>query len=193
MKNKSVLQSVSALLASEIAHVESQVEEFLDLYFDEVFKKFDAKKFRVLQKAFKDEVGEFIEDACVLKFKDEIKADELKSIYKKLAKLTHPDINHNSSAETYLNAQRLYDNGDIEGLYVLYNKLRMAAQNTTNYFAEIEVLEAQIKKLTSEVEQLKNEIKNIKTSKEYLLFVKYRQHEVEGKDFFSEIFKQISF
>lgn len=180
LKNKSFAEAKNHEVKAEYIELQNRVHEFLLEYFEKTLKKFEVENF--------SEVNLIPSLSTEYKF-DEVKNKsldfELKNIFKKIAKLTHPDINH-SSAEIYLEAQKYYDAQDIENLYYLYNQIT-APQKTKNIVVEIEALEKEIIILKKSTREYSEKLDDLINSKEYSLFLKFKHYELIGVDFYKMV------
>ncbi|HCR85536.1 MAG TPA: hypothetical protein DIV86_02545, partial [Alphaproteobacteria bacterium] len=114
--------------------------------------------------------------------------NQLKFIFKKLAKITHPDVSQ-VSPDNYIKAQEFYDNGDIENLYFMYNQLNSEVSKDENLITDIEQLECQIGFIGRSNKSISKELEGVYNSNEYILFIKCRSYEARGVDFYKEILK----
>jgi len=175
LRMKSFIEAKNALLRNEVAELGRQLEAFLHEYFE---KKDFSKVLKISDVGVEPQYNEIKRSNFNM---------ELKSIFKKLAKITHPDLG-NSSSENYIKAQELYENGDIENLYFLYNQLNNNMVGLT-LVDDIEHLEREIDFATKSNHELSEKLDGIYSSSEYALFLKFRSYEARGVDFYKEVLK----
>jgi len=85
---------------------------------------------------------------------DESKDPKLKSLYYRIARSTHPDVNGNDNLnEVYLDAQKAYDSNDLIQIFSICDKLRIEYEISNEEFgilkSEIDLKKQRIKFLES--------------------------------------------
>jgi len=140
------------------------VDSFLDTHpqlkqvFDEKLLERQIKKDPVVypimeQTIFEDVIGEVsIEEIETI---EEIKDPKLRSLYRSIAKSTHPDkIKDESLKELYLEATSAYDNNNILPILAICDRLRIP----------YEVTEEETNLIKSEIQSLKNRVSFLETT-----------------------------
>jgi hypothetical protein len=103
---------------------------------------------------------DFIEETSIEEIKeteivDEVKDPKLKSLYRSIAKSTHPDkIKDESLKELYLEATNAYDNNNILPILAICDKLRIP----------YEVTEEETNLIKSEIQSLKSRVSFLETT-----------------------------
>ncbi len=105
------------------------------------------------QAIFEDVIGEVsIEE---IETKEEVKDPKLRSLYRSIAKSTHPDkIKDESLKELYLEATSAYDNNNILPILAICDRLRIP----------YEVTEEETNLIKSEIQSLKNRVSFLETT-----------------------------
>ena len=105
---------------------------------------------------FQDVIEETsIEEIKETEIVDEIKDPKLKTLYRSIAKSTHPDkIKDESLKELYLEATNAYDNNNILPILAICDKLRLP----------YEVTEEETNLIQSEIQSLKNRVSFLETT-----------------------------
>ena len=140
------------------------VDSFLDTHpqlkqvFDEKLLERQITKDPVVypimeQTIFEDVIGEVsIEEIETI---EEIKDPKLRSLYRSIAKSTHPDkIKDESLKELYLEATSAYDNNNILPILAICDRLRIP----------YEVTEEETNLIKSEIQSLKNRVSFLETT-----------------------------
>ena len=95
------------------------------------------------------------EDVKDINIDKNIKSDKLKKLYRKIVKLTHPDIVQNINMNNiYIDATTAYDNDDIYIIYSLCSRLNI------DYDVELE----DIDHITNNINMINNQIRMIESS-----------------------------
>lgn len=182
LRIKSFLEAKNDLLKAELSELEALVDKFLHEYFENTLTKFHELNFSQVMLVPNFDIGLIHPEVKKINFDA-----QLKNVFKKIAKIAHPDV-CSTSSENYIKAQEFYDNGDIENLYFLYNQLS-GSDKPDNLVTEIEQLECQIGFISRSNKSLASELEDLYDSKEYILFLKCRSYQARGVDFYKEILK----
>ena len=133
----------------------AKIDEQLEKELGEFYKKLNSRL---------DEIEEAKRRASLPKLSKE-DAAELKSIYRKLIKKLHPDMNPNVTEyekELFNKVVECYENGDLMGLQIIAITLEDKTITPENTFEEKQ-------RLTLLVDKLNQEIHEIKTTYPYIL------------------------
>ncbi len=164
------------------------IEEILRKEFEEYQKEIDEK----LKK-----VNEALErsNAKVLSKEDE---RELKSTYRQIVKVLHPDINPDAT-ETQIDLFRKavfsYENGDLQTLRIIHS----LTQDISDDFEAVDfaILTEEKRRLTDSIEKVKDEISRTKAAYPYLLKEiiddpkKLQERQEKTKEYITILTKQI--
>jgi hypothetical protein len=126
-------------------------------------------------------------------------SDELRELFRKVAKAIHPDFATDPQERALRNAlmsraNEAYKKGNIKGLRQILDEWEK--KDKRSYTDQAEII--QLDQLEQKIQQIKLRIKNIeiriselKKSELYQLMVKVEQMELEGRDLLSEMAKKL--
>lgn len=87
---------------------------------------------------------------------NDIDDNEIKTLYRKIVKITHPDVNNDSIMQNiYIKTNNFYKNKDIFGLYCICDFLNINVELTKNDIYKIKI---EIKNLKDKIKMIKNSI-----------------------------------
>lgn len=140
---KSDLNYKSELLSEADTHFMKSVNSFLDNH-PHLKQVFDE---RILKRNIEVKNVNTIEEQNIIE--EEVKEPKLKSLYRTIAKTTHPDkVNDNSLKELYLEATTAYESNNILAIFAVCDKLKIP----------YEVTEEETNLLRQEIKSLKNRL-----------------------------------
>lgn len=140
---KSDLNYKTELLSEADNHFMKSVNSFLDNHphLKQVFDERILKRNIEVKNVNTSEEREIIEE--------EVKEPKLKSLYRTIAKTTHPDkVNDNNLKELYLEATTAYESNNILAIFAVCDKLKIP----------YEVTEEETNLLRQEIKSLKNRL-----------------------------------
>lgn len=138
---KSDLDYKSELLSEADNHFMKSVSNFLDNHphLKQVFEERLQKKSNII---IEENINSIPESDII---EEEIKGPKLKSLYRTIAKTTHPDkFNDNNLKELYLEATSAYESNDILAIFAVCDKLKIPYEVTEE---ETNLLRLEIKTL----------------------------------------------
>jgi hypothetical protein len=126
-------------------------------------------------------------------------SDELKNLFRKIAKAIHPDFATNPQERELRNtlmgrANEAYKKGDIEGLKKILDEWENRDKGTHPEKTEspqFDQLEIKIRQIKLRINEIELKISELKKSELYQLMVKVEQAEKEGRDLLDEMSKQL--
>ena len=140
---KSDLNYKSELLSEADSHFMKSVNSFLDNH-PHLKQVFDE---RIIKRNIEVKNVNTIEERDIIE--EEVKEPKLKSLYRTIAKTTHPDkVNDNSLKELYLEATTAYESNNILAIFAVCDKLKIP----------YEVTEEETNLLRQEIKSLKNRL-----------------------------------
>ena len=158
-------------------------EELYEQGFQKAKQKADTSKRAVDEKLKQDERKAFTP------------SEELKNLFRKVAKTIHPDLATTEDERAYrtllmARANEAYKNGDQETLQEILLEWEHREDHPSpekdqpDEFYQLEIKIAQIK---LRIEEIKLEIEELKNSELYQLMIKVRQAEEQGQDLLNEM------
>ncbi len=187
-----------SIIDSEHAILEADLNEFLMQYYekfsealfidDDLLQKYNAKRGEVAE----DKQNENI---ALYERKKKARDCELKSIYRKLVKESHPDISGSSSEFIMIN--EMYEKDDLEGLISIQTEIENQKYSYSpagvdlGLTREIEMMESHKLLLTRKLNKAKIKLNMLISSPEYKLYTRYKISTLRGEDFFETLLKAI--
>lgn len=186
-----------AILESEIALIQTEIDEFLLSYYEK-FSQVVLENWVDLtnDSAVRTNFGKGVEDNILLMNRRAAAFDDqLKKTYRRLLKMCHPDTAESDLAKIYFDhVQSSFRQGALEELFFVELKIQeQVFEGDDNIVARIEKLESKAKFCKSKVIKLIDKKQQILRSIEYKLFLKFKLSEVRGYNFFEEMLKKTSF
>lgn len=203
-QHKNLSERVSAIkysisiMESEFTVLEQDLNEFLMQYYEnfseellineDLLHKYESKR----EHAPEDKMNENI---ALYDRKKKARDMEVKSIYRKLVKEVHPDLNDSSSRDFIL-IKDLYEKSDLEGLIAVQTELQNQKYSLDKgedfgLIKEIEMMESQEILLGRKLSKAKIRLSKLIASPEYKLYTRYKIAEIRGEDFFKALLKAI--
>ena len=153
--NDKLLELKRKKLQQQILYLRTELEE-TEWIFQDCLKEFDVE----FRKYFKDPTKKKKKDIVAEPPEYDIPATDVNSVFKKIAKETHPDINQNISDEEYdakvdmyKEAQRSVKNRDWSKVVEIAKELGIDISDIKN--DDSEYLNESVKRLTEKIKQLK--------------------------------------
>jgi hypothetical protein len=189
------LKSEILVLQSELEIIESAVDEFLIKYYEKfsnvlLEKNVYSTKENPIRSNFNDEVDSGI---SLIENRGEAFKKELKNVYRKLAKLCHPDKASGQFPALYFQyINDLYKQSALDELLYLEAQIESQGRfHNENIIIKIERLEFSIESLKAKLSRLEDRKSILLSSAEYKLFLKYKLSEIRGYDFFDSLFSKL--
>lgn len=205
----------------ELATFKSELNAFELVYFrivgaryaelDEIKAKIAESKFskNPLNKIFEDEAAqarsranESYEATGQLKnkgFKKFIPTDNLKKLYRKVAKLIHPDLCDSDlqrlkRQELMARANNAYQSGDIEGLRSIIDEWNDSPESVEGMGAGAELIRAirMIAKIEKRLRLIEFEMNKLKQTDSFKLKIKVEKAENSGRDLLWEMAEEVN-
>jgi hypothetical protein len=122
-------------------------------------------------------------------------SDELKNLFRKVAKTIHPDLATNEDERAYrtllmARANAAYKNGDMEALEKILFEWEHREENLNqdeSHPDEIDQLDKKIAQIMARLAEIKLKIEELKNSELHQLMIKVRQAEEHGQDLLGEM------
>jgi hypothetical protein len=126
-------------------------------------------------------------------------SDELKNLFRKVAKAIHPDFATNPQERELRNtlmgrAIEAYEKGDVEGLKKILDEWENRDKEIHPEKTEspqFDQLEMKIRQIKLRINEIELKVSELKKSELYQLMVKVEQAEKEGRDLLDEMSKQL--
>ncbi len=183
-------KSETQVLEREISMIESELDEFMMLYYEKFMSKVvDGDYVSTPENPVK--AGFYQDDAMVTFFdkKAEAYEKELKIVYRKLVKNFHPDINKGLDIAYFRDIQSHYENSELAELVYIQTQLD-EAECDDNIISMIERLEAQIGAYERKLVKLVEKKSSLISSSEHKLYIKFKLSEIRGYNFFDELLRR---
>jgi hypothetical protein len=147
-------------------------------------------------RASRDAVDEKIAQADKKPFKP---SDEVKNLFRKVAKVIHPDLAIDPQEREYRTilmsrANEAYKNGDMEALQQILEEWEHKDETAFPKQAKLhpaDLLEQKIQQVRSRIKEIETRITDLKKSELYLLMFKVEQAELAGRDLLDEMAKDL--
>ncbi|AIL65982.1 hypothetical protein NOVO_08280 [Rickettsiales bacterium Ac37b] len=171
------------LLVLQLKSIEQTIKNFTDEYY---------KSIGTLKNNITPQSNYFRHNSEMqarLKQYNHILDNKLKSIYRKLVLVCHPDITKNKSKEIFLHVTKAYKNKDLNNLLHLENTL-CNNDSSTNYISSLETfrrLQSEYNTISEYLAYLKQQKHLLLTSPAYLLRKKVYLAREEGVDLIEKI------
>lgn len=122
-------------------------------------------------------------------------SDELKSLFRKVAKTIHPDLATDEHERAYRNslmarANEAYKNGDIEALEQILDEWEHRDEKSFSKEAQpsqLDQLGQKILQVKTRITEIERKIAELKKSELYQLMIKVEQAELEGRDLLGDM------
>jgi hypothetical protein len=126
-------------------------------------------------------------------------SDELKNLFRKVAKAVHPDLSTDPQERALRNsmmirANEAYKNGDTEGLNQIWEEWEhrdKSSYSTQTKVSQFDQLEQKIRQAKARIKKIEERIFELKKSELYKLMVKVEQAELEGYDLLNDMAKDL--
>jgi hypothetical protein len=188
-------RTIGVLLA-KLDELEKKIaEELLRLYPEEKSKKnFQnaARKAKTSQDAVNEKLRQGEKKAFV-------PSDDLKDLYRRIAKTIHPDLATDDEERAYrtifmARANEAYENGDKEALEQILDEWEHRDEKSFPKEAEtsqLDQLEQKILQVKTRIKEIESRIAELKGSELYQLMIKVEQAELEGRDLLGDMAKNL--
>jgi hypothetical protein len=186
-----------SIMESEYEILENDLNDFLMQYYemfsealfinDDLLEKYNSKRGACPE----DKMNENI---ALYERKKKARDSEIKTIYRKLVKEAHPDLNGSSNEFVMIN--EMYKNNDLEGLINVQTELEnqkvgYSDIDSPGLVREIEVMESHQILLQRKFNKTKIKLNMLISSPEYKLYTRYKIAHMRGEDFFETLLKAI--
>jgi hypothetical protein len=177
---------------AELDDIEKEIaEELLRLNPKEEYRQ-GFQRAESKAKASRDAVDEKIAQGDKKPFEP---SDELRNLFRKVAKAIHPDLATDPQERSFRNilmtrANEAYKKGDIEGLKRILDEWENSDKKTYPEQAELiqlDQLEQKRQQIKHRINEIEIRISELKKSDLYQLMVKVEQAEIEGRDLLGEM------
>jgi hypothetical protein len=126
-------------------------------------------------------------------------SDELKNLFRKVAKIIHPDLATDEHERAYRNslmarANEAYKNGDLEALEQILDEWEHRDEKTFSKEAQpsqLDQLEQKILQVRTRINAIERRIAELGKSELYQLMIKVEQAELEGRDLLGDMAKNL--
>ncbi len=191
----SLLTAYSSVLSREIFNIESELEEFLLLYYEKFSEvvmsnpKYKLRDIRSIDGELEETKRYTVQPDNVSLFDNKLKArnEEIKKIYRLLTKELHPDVNEAMLAKfLFTHVRKLSDEGNLDELMYIKTKIDKGRefQDNKNIVQKIEILEKDANISAIRKRTLEGKKEQLVDSPEYRLYIKYKVAQIRGEDFF---------
>ena len=128
-------------------------------------------------------------------------SDELKSLFRKVAKIIHPDLSIDEEERAYRNslmakANEAYRNGDLETLEQILDEWEHRNEKTfvkEEQPSQLDQLEQKIIQVKTRIKAIEKRIAELVKSELYQLMIKVERAEFEGRDLLDDMAKDIQY
>jgi hypothetical protein len=184
------------ILLAELDEIEREIaKELLRLYPKEEYRQGFQRAERKA-KTSRDAVDEKVAEGLKKPFE---LSDELRDLFRKVAKAIHPDFATNPQERAFRNtlmtrANEAYKKGDMEGLRRILEEWENRDKRSYPQeaaLAQVEQLEQQIRQIRLRISEIRIRITELEKSDLYQLMVKVEQAELEGRDLLDEMAKKL--
>jgi len=122
-------------------------------------------------------------------------SDELKNLFREVAKTIHPDLATDEDDRDYRNtlmaqANEAYKNGDAEALEQIldeWGKREESSLHEAEVSSELDQLDQRILEIKTRIREIETRIAELKKSDLYQLMIKVDQSELEGRNMLDEM------
>lgn len=186
------------ILFAELDDLEKEIaKELSRLHPDEEYKQGFQRAERKA-KTSKDAVNERISQSEKKPFSP---SEELKNLFRKVAKAIHPDLATDEHERAYRNslmvrANEAYKNGDIEALEQILNEWEHRDEKSFSKEAQpsqLDQLEQKILQVKMRMKEIERRIAELKQSELCQLMIKVEQAETEGRDLLGDMAKDLQY
>jgi DnaJ domain len=189
-RKSSKLRSEILVLESEIELIQGEIDEFLKLYYEKFSEVLMESGIFSQNDSRVESVFDECDDAVsLIERRSQAYNSEVKSIYRKLVKTFHPDMNPSKKEREYFyRIQRSYESNDLTELLYIHSMIE--SRDEVNVIEKIEKFEHEIKIYQKKLVKLIEKKSELISTPEYKLFIKFRLSEVRGYNFFEELLKR---
>lgn len=182
------------ILFAELDEIEKEIaKELLRLNPIEVYRQGFQKAERKA-KTSRDAIDEKVAQSDRKPFEP---SDELRNLFRKVAKAIHPDFATDPQERVFRNtlmakANEAYKKGDVQGLKQIIDEWENRDKRSYPEQAEliqVDQLEQKIRQIRLRINIIETRISDIKRSELYQLMVKVEMAELEGRDLLGEMAK----
>lgn len=192
-RSNALCRSQILVLEEEIEMIKADIDDFLIIYYER-FSEIMLRNniFSAAQSIIGSDFGDEAEDNISLfERKEKAFSKELKLVYRRLAKLCHPDSSDNKFYAKYFSRiQELYKYSALDEL--LYMEARLSENEPAdeeNIVKKLERFESASKNFKEKLSRLEDERQQLLSSAEYRLLIKYKLSQIRGYDFFERIIR----
>jgi hypothetical protein len=184
------------ILFVELDKLEREIaQELFRLHPDEKYKE-GFQKAKQKAKYSQDAVNEKIKQGEKKPF---IPSEELKNLFRKVAKTVHPDFTTNEKERAYrtllmARANAAYKNGDMKSLNQILYEWEHKDEKTfleETHLSSSDQLRQKIKKIKYRLQEIESKILKMEESELYQLMIKVEQADREGYDLLGDMAKDI--
>lgn len=171
------------LLVAEVNLVEREIEEFNRYYYAEVGALY--AQYKQLKTDVESDDGEeipLLPQQIEEKEKNTVVASLSKKIFRRMAKICHPDKNQNTQSEFFIKLNDAYKANDLSELLLLEQRLHAQTQTQTARF-----MEEQLDMMERAKEALENKKTELMNSPAYKLRQKIFWAKMGGQDLMAQI------
>jgi hypothetical protein len=184
------------ILLAELDEIEREIaRELLRLYPKEEYRQGFQRAERKA-KASRDAIDEKAAEGHKRPFEP---SDELRDLFRKVAKAIHPDFAVDPQERAFRNtlmarANEAYKKGDMEGLRRILEQWENKDKRSFEHeaaLAQVDQLDQQIRQIRLRISEIRIRITELVKSDLYQLMVKVEQAELEGRDLLNEMARKL--